>query len=89
MEFKEAQLMSNEVQNDRDPWLPEPNAAETVRVMICGSSDRNSWWRRLLPPSLVSIGSHLFLLPFLLVITVTFADSFVGVSSWSVRRTGE
>jgi hypothetical protein len=50
--------------------------------MMQGANSGTHGWRRFLRPSLVSIGLHLFLLPLLLVITVTFADSIVGVSSW-------
>jgi hypothetical protein len=75
--------MPDQAENDQAGLLPEPDATETVRVMMRGSINDKSWWRRLLPPSLISFSLHLFLLPFLLVITVTFADHGVGISSWS------
>src|SRR5262245_16517081 len=68
--------MADEPDNAQDGFLPEPNAAETHRVVMRGSANDKSWRRRWLLPWFFSIGLHLFLLPFVLAITVTFADDF-------------
>jgi hypothetical protein len=78
-------MTPDQAQNTQDGLLPEPDTSETLRVMMHGSKSGMPLWRLLLPPSLVSFGLHLFLLPFLLVITVTFADSIVGISSWTTN----
>lgn len=69
-----------------DESLPNPTPDETSRLMREGSHSRVPWWKRLLPPWAFSIGLHLFLLPFVLVVTVTFADSlFVATVGEEVR----
>jgi hypothetical protein len=68
--------------NDQDGLLPEPDAAETFRNLTRGSATEQPWRQRLLPAGLFSIGLHLFCLPLLMVITVTFADRVVSLSTW-------
>jgi uncharacterized protein (TIGR03067 family) len=69
--------MTSEHEHDQDGLLPEPYAAETLRLVIRGSSPAESWQRRLLPAGIFSIGLHLFFLPLLMVVTVTFADHLI------------
>ena len=48
--------------------LHEPDAAETLRLVMRGSASAHSCWHRLLLAGLCSIGLHLFFLPLLMVI---------------------
>jgi hypothetical protein len=72
-------MTPDKLSNDQDGLLPEPDTSETLRLMMRGSTDGRSRWRRLLLPSLCSVGLHLFVLPLLLAITVTFSDSIVDI----------
>src|SRR5262249_38929605 len=65
--------MADATPDSSEGLLPQPNPIESIRNLMRGSK-RGVPWRRLLPPAAVSIGLHLFLLPFVLAITVTFAD---------------
>jgi uncharacterized protein YkwD len=71
--------MADQPDDDKAGLLPQPDAAETLRLVMRGSASEQSWCRRLLPAGLFSVGFHLFFLPLLMVITVTFADSILGV----------
>src|SRR5262245_35596685 len=75
-----------------DGLFPEPGPDETVRVMREGGQDRQPWWQRLLPPWVCSFGLHLFLLPFVLIITVTFSDTLFApavVNDYQPQRVNE
>jgi hypothetical protein len=61
--------------------LPEPDALITVRQLVQGSASERLKWRRLLPAGLCSVGFHLFFLPLVMVVGVTFADSILGHST--------
>src|SRR5262249_30558111 len=61
--------------------LPEPDAFQTLRHLLDAAHARPSM-RRLLPAGLVSLGLHLFFLPVLLTVTVTFADEIGSIGSW-------
>jgi outer membrane protein assembly factor BamA len=69
--------MADESVNDQDGLLPEPTGSESLKVMMHGSTGGAPGWRRLLPSALVSVGFHLFLLPFVLAITVTFSGQLL------------
>src|SRR5262249_33585226 len=69
-------------ESDQAGLLPEPDSAETLRLMMRGSSSDRPWWRRLLPPSLCSLGFHLFFLSLVAVVTVTFADEILSTAAW-------
>jgi hypothetical protein len=71
-----------------DGVLPEPGLSETVRVKMSAARVGVFLWRRLLPAGIVSIGLHLFLLPFVLTMTVVFADGFFAPANeeWSLGR---
>src|SRR5262249_36630178 len=75
-------MTANQTDTDQNGLLPEPHAAESLRLMMRGSSDGKSTWRRLLPPSLCSLGFHFFFLSLVMVVTVTFADDILQVSTW-------
>jgi hypothetical protein len=77
--------MADELANDQDGLLPEPDAAETLHLLMRGSASDQSWWRRLLPPSLCSVGFHLFFMSFVAVITVTFADEILTYAAWDAE----
>jgi uncharacterized protein YkwD len=71
-------MSCDEAGTSQDGLLPEPDASLVRRLL----QDSASYQRRWLPPSLCSIGLHLFLLPFLMVVTVTFSDRILSVSDW-------
>ncbi|OAI52606.1 hypothetical protein AYO44_16530 [Planctomycetaceae bacterium SCGC AG-212-F19] len=62
-------------------WLPDPDASQTIRPLLDAANARPGM-RRLLPAGLVSLGLHLFFLPLLLTVTVTFADDIGSLGSW-------
>jgi hypothetical protein len=68
--------MSDQSPPAPDDSLPNPSPDETARLMREGGHSKLPWWKRLLPPWVFSIGLHLFVLPFVLGITVIFADQF-------------
>jgi len=75
-----------------DGLLPEPGPDETLRVMREGGTSRQPWWQRLLPPWVCSFGLHLFLLPFVLIVTVTFSDTLFApavVNDYQPQRVTE
>jgi hypothetical protein len=47
-----------------------------------GAHSKGPWWKRLLPWAF-SIGLHLFLLPWVLVLTITFADQLFVPTEWN------
>jgi hypothetical protein len=57
-----------------DGILPEPCLSESVRVTMPGRRNGLPLWRRCLPAGIVSIGLHLFVLPFVLTMTVALDD---------------
>jgi hypothetical protein len=69
-----------------DESLPTPPPDETARLMRGGSHSKVPAWKRLLPPWAFSVGLHLFLLPFVLGITVVFADSLFVPNEWNDVR---
>jgi hypothetical protein len=73
-------------QPEADESLPTPTPDETARSMREGSRSRVLAWKRLLPPWAVSIGLHMFLLPFVLGLTVVFADSLFVPTVWNDVR---
>jgi uncharacterized protein (TIGR03000 family) len=75
-------MTADQTNTDQDGILPEADAAESLRLMMRGSSVGKSTWRRLLPPSLCSVGFHFFFLSLVAVITVTFADDILQMSTW-------
>jgi hypothetical protein len=78
--------MADHSANEPAGLLPQPGPSETLRVVMQGAKS-GMRWRRLLPPAAVSIGLHLFLLPFLLAITVTFADQLLGPPTCDANTT--
>jgi hypothetical protein len=74
-------MTSDPAANDQDGLLPKPDPAETVHFLMQASCDCKSLWARLLPPSLLSIGFHLFFLPLLLVVRVSLADPNLRTST--------
>ena len=77
--------MSDQPENAAEP-LPDPTPEETARLMREASHSKVPWWKRLLPPWVCSLGLHLFLLPFLIVVTVTFADKLFVPTVWDDYR---
>ena len=67
--------------DEPDGLLPVLDGSITVRHLRQGMAVDRSGWRRLLPAGLISVSLHLFLLPLLLVITVTLADHLNEVSA--------
>jgi hypothetical protein len=63
--------------NPNEGQLPEPDASETLRVMMHGSAGDGPFWRRLLSPGLVSLGLHVFFISLFVTVTVTFADAIL------------
>jgi len=70
-------------QPQADESLPTPTPDETARLMREGSQSKVPAWKRLLPPWAFSIGLHLFVLPFVLGLTVVFADSLFVPTAWN------
>jgi hypothetical protein len=62
--------------------IPELDASVVAHQHLQLLKNERARWRCLLLPSLISVVLHLFLLPLLMVITVTFADEFVSLSTW-------
>jgi hypothetical protein len=62
--------------------IPELDASVVAHQHLQILKNERAHWRCLLVPSLISIGFHMFLLPLLMVITVTFADQVVNLSTW-------
>jgi hypothetical protein len=73
-------------QHEADESLPNPAPDETARLLREGSRSKVPAWKRLLPPWAFSIGLHLFVLPFVLGITVVFADSLFVPTVWNEVR---
>jgi hypothetical protein len=68
--------MADQPANDPDGLLPPSGLSETVRPMMQGAKSAMPW-RRLFPAVAVSLGLHLFLLPFVLRLPVEEAEEEV------------
>jgi hypothetical protein len=79
-------MTSDPAANDQDGLLPEPDPAETLQLVMRGSCEGNPWWRRLIPPSLCSVGLHLFFMSLFVVVTVTFSDQIFSLSNWDTAE---
>jgi hypothetical protein len=78
--------MAEEAPDGNEGTLPQPGPGETLRLLRDGA--RPAPWRRLLPPSLVSLGVHGLIVAGALLLTVRFADRFAipAAPSWNSTR---
>src|SRR5271163_4256687 len=78
----------DEFENATDGVLPEPGSCETVGVLMHGAKSGGPDRCRWLTAGGMSIGLHLFVLPFVLTISVAFSDGFFAPADeeWSLLR---
>src|SRR5262249_51774358 len=82
--------MSSETEHPDDGLLPEPDPSQSAQQYLQRSArERRQGWRRFVPPCLCSIGFHLFFLPLVMIVTITFADELLPYSSWQTEKYGE
>lgn len=80
--------MADTASDTSEGLLPEPNSVETIRNLMPQRQRAAISRRRVLLISLVSVGLHLFLLPFVLTITVTFDEQLFSAAADDVYTQG-